>query len=293
MTGCGSTRQVEVQGVQGRGALQVNLLPNSDIRDLSGRPLYSGLNAQYHAEPAYVETEAAPLPLRQPEVMTADFDGDGRQEIIMTGSGSDHRGKLKVIELDNSGAVQVRRPSLDLRYFEPTVIDIDQNGTDELLLFRGSQIQAVRIDSNGQPTIVADSTYYADGYYGFNVPDQTSFADMNGDGRIDFVRMLSNGGSGQTHVGVATGDGTGRFSVSTVITSPGFDIPFRVFARTVMKDARGQIHGNKRSSASWADEGGVGDYKVPPAPLLLARENVAKGFAVTRVDLRSTEICLS
>jgi hypothetical protein len=72
-----------------------------------------------------------------------------------------------------------------------------------------------------------------------------------------------------------------------------FDIPFLVLARTVMKDARGQIHGNKRSSASWADEGGVGDYKVPPAPLLLARENVAKGFAVTRVDLRSTEICLS
>jgi hypothetical protein len=70
------------------------------------------------------------------------------------------------------------------------------------------------------------------------------------------------------------------------------NIPSRVLTHAV-NDARGQIHDNMRSSASWADKGGVGDYKVPPAPLLLARENVAKGFAVTRVDLRSTEICLS
>jgi len=227
VTGSGATWQVEVQGLQGRGALRVNLLPNSDIRDLSGQPLYRPGNAQYHAQPTYVETEAAPLPLRQPEVMTGDFDGDGREEVIMTGSGSDHRRKLKVIELDNSGAVQVRRPSLDLGYSEPTVIDIDQNGTDELLLFRGSQIQAVRIDSNGQPTIVADSTYYADNYYGLNVPDQTNFSDMNGDGRMDFVHLLFHVESGQTHVGVATGDGTGRFLFSTAIASTGSDIRCR------------------------------------------------------------------
>jgi hypothetical protein len=71
------------------------------------------------------------------------------------------------------------------------------------------------------------------------------------------------------------------------------DIPSLVLARTAMKDARGQINDNRRSSASWADEGGVGNYKVPSAPLLIACENVAEGFAVARVDLRSTEICLS
>ena len=71
------------------------------------------------------------------------------------------------------------------------------------------------------------------------------------------------------------------------------NLPSLILARTVLKGSRGQIHDNMRSSASWADKGGVGDYKVPPAPLLLACEDVAEGIAMTRVDLRSTEICLS
>lgn len=227
VTGSGTTRQVEVQGLQGRGALKVNLLPNNGIQDLSGQPLHKRESAQYHNPPTYVETAGAPLPLLSPYAMTGDFDGDGREEVILAGIGSNNRGKLTVIDLDDSGAVQVRRPSVNPDYFDTTVIDIDQNGTDELLLFDRSRIKAVRIDSNGQSTIVADSTYHPNGYFSVGVPDQTDFADMNGDGRIDFARVLYDGQSGQSHVGVASGDGAGRFSFSTAITMTGSDIRCR------------------------------------------------------------------
>ncbi|MFM7925900.1 MAG: hypothetical protein ACKPJJ_37245, partial [Planctomycetaceae bacterium] len=66
VTGSGTTRQVEVQGLQGRGALKVNLLPNNGIQDLSGQPLHKRESAQYHNPPTYVETAGAPLPLLYP-----------------------------------------------------------------------------------------------------------------------------------------------------------------------------------------------------------------------------------
>ena len=70
------------------------------------------------------------------------------------------------------------------------------------------------------------------------------------------------------------------------------NIPSRVLTHAV-NDARGQIHDHMRSSVRWADAGGVGDYNVPPDPLLLACEDVAEVFAVTRLDLFSTLIFLS
>jgi len=66
-----------------------------------------------------------------------------------------------------------------------------------------------------------------------------------------------------------------------------------IVAPAALMNARGLIKENKRPGAFWLDKGGVGNLKISLSPFLTTYENVTKGFAVVRVDLRSTHMSLS
>ncbi|HAV31238.1 MAG TPA: hypothetical protein DCX79_04460, partial [Planctomycetaceae bacterium] len=91
--GSGDSRSITVAGLSGAGKVRLDLVDDGSIRDLDGNPLYGSSGI-------FLEPVRAPgAALHYENLLTADFDGDGRSEVVFAESPAD-RGPWTVTRLD-------------------------------------------------------------------------------------------------------------------------------------------------------------------------------------------------
>jgi len=134
-------------------------------------------------------------------LQTADFNGDGNQDIVLTNSTS---GLTQVMLGDGSGnfnAMSTINTALVLLNINTAVGDFNEDGKVDLLVSEGNAGTVDFFAGNGDGTFASKTAYSAAGH-----ELQISVGDFNSDGHLDFV-----GRSGTVNY-LNLGDGNGGFT---------------------------------------------------------------------------------
>lgn len=151
--GSGSSRIVTVSGTSGAGLVGLNLVDDGSIRDLDGNLLYGGPGV--YLEPVRVPDAA----LHFSKLLTADFDGDGRSEVIFAEAPSE-RGPWKLTRMDVStdGTSQETAISLNSTDAAPIQVlaqDVTGDGRPELLVAEWNGVLSVHsLADDGSSTVL-------------------------------------------------------------------------------------------------------------------------------------------
>ncbi|MBM4099200.1 MAG: hypothetical protein FJ260_04470 [Planctomycetes bacterium] len=155
----------------------------------------------FEAEPVYVDCTPGHAPTR---VRLFDMDGDGRQDLLLTGRDADGLLNWAPILADGSfGAI--RTLQVDGQTDDAIAMDIDGDGAQELVLairsYRG-RLQVLRRGAGG--AMVPDAPVRFD-----REPRSMAGGDFDGDGDPDLAVTFY----GSEHVAILANDGLGSFAV--------------------------------------------------------------------------------
>jgi hypothetical protein len=187
----------------------------------------------FAAEPSFVECTPSHFPTR---ARLFDMDGDGRQDLVLTGRNRDNLLNWVAINPDGSfGAMQ----SLEVagQTDDALSADVDGDGTAELvLLVRAYSGRLQVLGRSGGGAMVPRSTTLLD-----REPRSMAAGDFDGDGDVDVAVSFY----GSEHVGVLRNDGAGSFAFAQRTRvdpwSGGFPGPQDIRAVDVDSDGRADL----------------------------------------------------
>lgn len=165
-------------------------------------------SAKAAVAPKFAEPASYPLPAKARDFAVAygDFNGDGLQDVVVTGGGSD---TVSVFTAQKDGTfaprVDYAMPNLPYLYnFNLTVADFNGNHRPDILVSGGNPVGYVAIfHNNGDGTFNATPQVISVGYG----PDIVKTADLRHDGRQDLI----TGNNFAADVSVRLNNGNGTF----------------------------------------------------------------------------------
>jgi len=142
-------------------------------------------------------------------VALADFNGDGRLDLVSANSGTK---TLTVLNGADGGTfVSNATYSLPVAPYFIAAADVNNDGKVDLIYSSGDNNSVTVLTNNGSGGFVSNAVYFLPG-----TPYHFAVADLNGDGRPDLVTANYNG----FNITVLTNSGTGSF-----ISAGSFSVP--------------------------------------------------------------------
>ncbi len=192
MTGLGSVQNMEKGDFNGDGKMDFVLQTGA------GTQIYSNDgNGNFAVTATFVETSTT-------DVRTGDFNGDGRDDVVMiTGA------TFRIYTTNQTGGFNAAvNVALGLTSNEWQIGDMNNDGALDVIVTANSTTAQVLLN-NGSGGFSTLSTFTI----GATNLRRGSFADMNGDGNLDFVV----GATGSANVQIALGNGNGTFTTGNSV----------------------------------------------------------------------------
>ncbi|MFN5537121.1 MAG: FG-GAP repeat domain-containing protein, partial [Planctomyces sp.] len=221
--GSGDSRSITVAGLSGAGKVRLDLVDDGSIRDPDGNPLYGSSGI-------FLEPVRAPgAALHYENLLTADFDGDGRSEVVFAESPAD-RGPWTVTRLDVATDGTSTQSSISLIDSTAAPLrvmaqDVTGDGRPELLVVEYTGMLSVHsLAEDGTSTLLSAADLNGiEGkpiWYG---PGDAVFSDLNNDGLLDLALEYDNYSTRSLRI--LTGNNEGQFFPGQLI-----DFPNSIFA---------------------------------------------------------------
>ena len=146
------------------------------------------------------------------EVAVADFNGDGKSDLVVWSSVDN---KISILLGDGNGAVgPAKKFAVGTYPFSVAVGDFNEDGIPDLALANGTSHSVSILLGNGDGTFGPATNFAIGGFAGSVV-----VGDFNRDGRLDLAVT-----SGIAGVSVLPGDGTGSFGPAANFPAEGFSM---------------------------------------------------------------------
>jgi membrane-bound inhibitor of C-type lysozyme len=218
VSGSGSLYTVTINGITGDGTLGLNLVDNGSIRDALGNPLRGNGTMSFRPQQTFL---VGNNPIG---VVTADLNGDGRPDIIVTNL---YDSSISVLLGNGNGAFQAQRTYVvSLHPVQVVAADVNGDGKPDLIVGDNGGDVSVLL-GNGNGTFQPQTTLTS----GLS-PHSVAVADLNGDGKLDIAVADSN----SSNVGVYLGNGNGTFQSPRTYSTG--SLPYSVAVADINGDGR-------------------------------------------------------
>ncbi|HSZ57290.1 MAG TPA: FG-GAP-like repeat-containing protein, partial [Tepidisphaeraceae bacterium] len=191
VSGSGSTYRVTVTGISGEGFLRLDFVDNGTVRNAAGNPL------QPTGHPVFQPMQTFYNPGVATNVVVSDLNGDGRPDLLTSGN----YGYVSELLGNGDGTFKPGQSVASPADRSLTVADFNGDGRPDLLT--SGQIFLGNGNGTFQQPIIVNAGPFA--------------ADLNGDGKLDLVRLSGN------DIGVLLGNGNGTFQPQRTYYNVGVD----------------------------------------------------------------------